>query len=189
MTYKTPLDSKKLYRACDTSQFSFATTNEIEELDGMLGQARALDALNFGVGIRQHGYNFYVLGPNGSGKHTFVEKFLRQQATHSPAPLDCCYVNNFQQAHKPKVLQFPKGLAVKFRYDMQQLIEDLRHAIPGAFETEEYHARLLEIQDQLKNRVEQSFEDLGKEAEAHRITLLRTPHGFSFAPVKISQCS
>ena len=184
MTYKTPLDSKKLYRACDTSLFSFATTNEIEELDGMLGQARALDALNFGVGIRQHGYNFYVLGPNGSGKHTFVEKFLRQQATDSPAPLDCCYVNNFQQAHKPKVLQFPKGLAVKFHYDMQQLIDDLRHAIPSAFETEEYHAHLNELEDEFKARMEQAFSELHAKAQQHNIALLRTPHGFTFAPMR-----
>lgn len=184
MTYNTPLPVECLYRHCDSKLLSFKTTEDLPDLEGMLGQERALGALEFGIDIRQPGYNLYVLGPAGSGKHTIVEQHLRLQSSREETPADCCYVNNFKHPHRPCLIQLPPGKGIDLRQDMQQLIEDLRNAIPTAFEADEYHARLQDIEDQLKQRVEQSFEDLGKDAQDHAVTLLRTPHGFAFAPVK-----
>ena len=184
MTYKTPLSIEQLYRHCDSALLSFDTTNDLPELEGMLGQERALGALEFGIGIRQPGYNLYVLGPSGSGKHTIVEQHLRRQSSAETTPPDCCYVNNFKYPHRPWLIQLAPGKGMEFSQDMTQLVEDLRSAIPSAFETEEYHARLTEIEDQLKQQVEKSFVDLGQEAKTHDVSLLRTPHGFAFAPVK-----
>lgn len=184
MTYNTPLSVEHLYRHCDSKQLDFKTTADLPDIERMPGQERALGALEFGIGIRQPGYNLYILGPSGSGKHTIVEQYLRQQSSSEQTPADCCYVNNFKHPHRPWLIQLPPAKGSDLRQDMQQLVEDLRSAIPTAFETDEYHARLAEIEDQLKHRVEQSFTDLGKDAEDHGIALLHTPHGFSFAPAK-----
>ncbi len=184
MTYNTPLAAENLYRHCDHKQLNFKTTADLPNLNGILGQERALSALEFGISIQQPGYNLYILGPAGSGKHTIVEQHLRQRSSHEGTPDDYCYVNNFKQPHCPRLVQLPPGQGILLSQDMQQLIEDLRNAIPAAFKTEEYHARLQEIEDQLKQRIEQNFEDLGKEAVHHDLTLLRTPHGFAFAPSK-----
>ena len=184
MTYNTPLSTDKLYRHCAQQLLDFKTTEELPDLEGMLGQERALGALEFGIGIRQPGYNLFILGPAGSGKHTVVEQHLRQQSSKEQTPTDYCYLNNFKQPHRPWLVQLQPGEGHVLYQDMQQLIEDLRSAIPSAFETEEYHARLQEIEDQLKHRVEESFAKLGQEAETHELTLLRTPHGFAFAPIK-----
>jgi len=184
MTYNTPLAVERLYRHCDSKQLDFKTTADLPDLEGMLGQERALGALEFGIGIRQPGYNLYILGPSGSGKHTVVEQYLRQQSSSEQTPADCCYVNNFKQPHRPWLIQLPPGKGLDLRQDMQQLVEDLRSAIPTAFETDEYHARLAEIEDQLKQRVEHSFSELGKDAKDHGVSLLHTPHGFTFAPTK-----
>lgn len=184
MTHNTPLAVKRLYRHCDSTQLDFKTTADLPDLEGIPGQERALEALEFGIGIRQPGYNLYILGPSGSGKHTVVEQYLRQQSRHEETPLDCCYVNNFKHPHSPWLIQLPPGQGPILQQDMQQLVEDLRSAIPTAFETDEYHARQAEIEGQLEQRVEQSFTALGKDATAHDTSLLRTPHGFSFAPNK-----
>lgn len=184
MTHNTPLAVEHLYRHCDSTQLDFKTTAELPDIEKMLGQERALGALEFGIGIQQPGYNLYILGPSGSGKHTIVEQYLRQQSSSEETPADCCYVNNFTHPHRPSLIQLPPGKGSELRQDMQQLVEDLRSTIPTAFETDEYHARLAEIEDQLKQRVEQSFTDLGKDAVDHGVTLLRTPHGFAFAPAK-----
>ncbi|MDH5443989.1 MAG: AAA family ATPase [Gammaproteobacteria bacterium] len=184
MNHKTPLNVDQLYRHCDITQLKFKTTEELPRLEGMVGQERALDALEFGIGIRQQGYNLFVLGPSGSGKHTITEQHLQIQSSQEPTPPDCCYVNDFKHPQRPWLVQLAPGLGTVLSQDMEQLLEDLRSAIPNAFEAEEYHARLNEIEDQLKQKIEKSFADLGKDAEQHDVTLLKTPHGFAFAPVK-----
>lgn len=184
MSYKSPLPLERLYRHCEKEFLPFETTAELPDLEGMLGQERALGALEFGIGIRQPGYNLYILGPAGSGKHTLVEQHLRLQSTDEETPADCCYVHNFKHPHRPCLIQLPPGQGVELRQDMLQLVEDLRSTIPSAFETDEYHTRLQEIEDELKQRVEQGFTALDEEAKSHDITLLRTPHGFAFAPFK-----
>lgn len=90
--------------------------------------------MRFGMGMEGAGYNIYALGPSGIGKLTVVSQMLERQAAARPAPLDWVYVQNFAEHHKPDALSFPAGQGVRFRQEMEGLIEDLRVAIPAAFE-------------------------------------------------------
>jgi len=180
----TPLSPEQLYTRCNPDQFEFETTDQLGELKEIIGQDRALQALHFGIGIQQQGYNLYVLGPSGLGKHTVVREYLREQAIHKAAGPDWCYVNNFARPQEPIAVRLETGQAPQFRQDMSQLVEDLRSAIPSAFEAEEYHARVQDIENELKDIMEAPFNQLAEEAESHSITLIRTPHGFAFAPVR-----
>lgn len=179
-----PLAPEQLYTACDVNQFSFDTTDQLQDLKEIIGQDRALQALHFGAGIQQEGYNLYVLGPTGLGKHTVVREYLEEKSRIETPPYDWVYVNNFEAPSKPIAISLECGHAQIFRDDMRQLVEDLRTAIPGAFEAEEYHARTQEIEEDLKKTIENAFNTLADEAESHDIRLLRTPHGFAFAPMK-----
>jgi hypothetical protein len=87
-----PLAPDALYRRCDPAQFEFASTAELEPLDGVIGQERALAALRFGVGIRHENYHLFALGPLGIGKHAVVHQVLEQRAATEPVPSDWCYV-------------------------------------------------------------------------------------------------
>jgi len=178
------LSPEALYRQCDLSRFSFNTTEELEGPGEYVGQARALEALRFGTGIRQEGYHLYVMGPSGIGKHTMVRRYLEQVARQASSPSDWCYVNNFKQSHQPQALALPPGRGIKLQRDMKQLVEDLRSAIPVAFEAEEYHSQAQEIKTEVKEYRERAISELAQEAEAQGVTLLRTPSGFAFAPVK-----
>ena len=179
-----PLKPEQLYTACNIEQLDFETTDQLPDLKQIVGQERALQALHFGVGIQQQGYNLFVLGPTGLGKHTVVREYLEEQAGHRPPALDWVYVNNFEKPKQPLAISLDAGKGNEFRLDMLQLVEDLRSAIPTAFEAEEYHARIQDIEDELKSRLESAFNSLAEEAETHNIRLLRTPHGFAFAPIK-----
>ena len=179
-----PLAPEQLYTTCDVNQFSFETTDQLQDLKEIIGQDRALQALHFGVGIQQEGYNLFVLGPTGLGKHTVVREYLEDRSRSESPPHDWVYVNNFESPSKPIAINLECGHAHIFRDDMRQLVEDLRSAIPSAFEAEEYHARIQEIEDDLKRTAENTFNNLADEAESHNIRLLRTPHGFAFAPMK-----
>ncbi len=179
-----PLKVEQLYRYCDPARFSFETTAELEDLEGLLGQDRAEDALHFSLGIRQHGYNLFVLGPSGMGKHTMVEQFLKQCAAREPVASDWIYVANFASPEKPRAIELKAGLGNEFAHDMRQLVGDLRSAIPNAFETEQYHARLQELHENFQERTRNIFTELAEEAEQHGITVLRTRDEFTFVPLK-----
>ena len=99
-----PLSLAQLRWRCNPQQFNFTTTNDLPELDVLLGQPRALSALRFGIAIRREGYNLYVQGPPGIGKQTAVLKCLEQTATQEPTPSDWCYVNNFSDVRRPKAI-------------------------------------------------------------------------------------
>ena len=122
------LDTDKLYRHCDPQQFDFETTAGLADLDGLLGQHRAEDALNFGLRIKQPGYNLFVLGPSGMGKHTLVRHFIDQCACRDPVASDWVYVANFAEPEKPRAIEMPAGRGNQFAEDMRQLVEDLKAA-------------------------------------------------------------
>ena len=178
------LTPEQLYRRCDPGQFVFATTAELEDLSEIIGQTRALDAIRFGSDIQREGYNLFVMGPHGTGKHTFVTQFLENKAGKEPVPADLCYVNNFEQPHKPRALPLPAGMAVKLRRSMELLVEELRATIPAAFESEEYHAKAEEVQEAFTTQEENAIRSLGEDAHLRGIALLRSQNGFGFGPLK-----
>ena len=172
----------QLRRRCDPAAFAFRSTAELEDLDGLFGQARALGAIEFGVGMRREGYNVFAMGPEGVGRHTLARRELEAQARRLPAPPDWCYVFNFRTPHRPRALSLPAGQAAAFRTGMQRLVEDLRAAVPAAFETDEYRRRRKQIEAEFGERQEKILSDIGERARAQGIALVRTPAGFGFGP-------
>ncbi|MDX1486661.1 MAG: Lon-like protease helical domain-containing protein, partial [Acidiferrobacterales bacterium] len=130
-----PLDPRVLRPQCDPQQFSFGTTAELELLTEVVGQARALDAVEFGVGMKRDGYNLYALGPAGIGKHTIVQQVLEKHAREQPLADDWCYVHNFEDRQKPLSLHLPAGRGTQLRRDMELLVQELRTSIPEMLES------------------------------------------------------
>jgi len=184
MSSISPLSADKLYRSCDVERLAFETTAELEDLTEGIGQMRAIDAAHFGIGMRHAGYNLYVMGPSGSGKHTLIRQLLDQRVSSDSKPADWCYVHNFIQPHKPRVIKLPAGMGARLHADMQHLVSELQAAIPAVFEGEEYRHRLNKIDGEYSEKQTGAFADVGEEAGKHGIVLLRTPNGFSFAPAK-----
>jgi lon-related putative ATP-dependent protease len=178
------LKPEQLYTVCDPSRFRFKTTADLPDLDEVIAQQRAVEAIAFGAGIQHPGYNLYALGPSGSGKRSVVQRYIEHKAATEPVPQDWCYVNNFADPHKPNAIPLPAGTASRLRNEMLRLVDELRRAVPEALESDAYRARLQEIEDALKARQEKEFDALQQEADTHNITMLRTPTGFAFAPVR-----
>ena len=65
----------------DPAQLSFSTTDELDPFRGILGQERAVEALQFGVAMPRPGYNVYVMGEPGTGRFSFVQRFLKAEGT------------------------------------------------------------------------------------------------------------
>lgn len=184
MTTVKSLKAKELCQKCDPSEFEFETTSDLEGIGGIIGQERAVGAVRFGIGIQREGYNLFALGPSGTGKRTTIRQFLDRKAEEEPVPSDWCYVNNFDDPHKPVTLELPAGQGVELREDMNQLIDELRTAIPAAFESEDYQTRKQELQEEFKERQEKAFNAIQERAQERDIALIRTPVGLAFAPIQ-----
>jgi predicted ATP-dependent protease len=179
-----PLDAASLLRRCDPALLDFESTVELVDAADIVGQSRALDAVRFGIDIKQPGFNLFVLGEPGSGRHAAVRRLLEAKAAGEPAPSDWCYVNNFSDPNRPRLLRMPPGRGDRLRHDMQQFVAELAKAIGSAFESEEYRVRIEAIQEEFKQREEGALRELGQASGEKGIALLRTPHGFVFAPIK-----
>ena len=88
----TSLSASQLRRTIDPAELGVQSTASLTPLDGIIGQQRALDALEFGLGMREAGFNVYVAGEPGIGKMTAVRAFLQTQADKQPpAPAWCWF--------------------------------------------------------------------------------------------------
>lgn len=172
---------------CLAEDFPFKTTAELAELQQILGQPRALDAVQFGISIRRHGYNMFVLGPPGLGKRTTVNHFLAEKAATEATPDDWCYVHNFEAAHKPRALRLPPGQGIQLQRDMSQLVEELKTTIPSTLELEEHQNRIQEIEREAREQHNQAFQELADRALERGIQLVRTQSGYAMAPVRNGQ--
>jgi hypothetical protein len=98
------LASERRAPLTDPTGLGFATTEELADLEAMIGQDRAVEAVRFGMGIRRDGYNLFALGPPGIGKHTMIRQFLESRARAESTPADQCYVHNFADPGKPNAI-------------------------------------------------------------------------------------
>ena len=159
------------------------TSGDLTPLDGVIGQDRALRALNLGLGMRDKGFNVYVAGPPGTGKTTAVRNFLETAAKSRPAPPDWCYVNNFRNPYEPLYIKLLTGRARTFRKDVDNFIEEVRRAVPRALQSDEFQSKrdaFIKTAEERRNAI---LSDLGKEAEQSGFSIRATPLGIVLVPI------
>jgi len=179
-----PLEPSALYTECPKTLLDFKTTKDLKPQDNVIGQARAVESIRFAIGMRHDGYNLFAFGPEGTGKSSTVLRFLRREAKNQAPQSDWCYVNNFEEPHKPRALALPPGKACPLRDDMERLVDELQGALPAAFEGDDYSQRKEALEEELKTLHEGAFSKLQERAEASGIALVRTPMGLGLAPVE-----
>lgn len=184
VTSVQPLKPEFLYKRCDIDAFSFATTDDLEELKEFIGQERANQAIDLAISMRHHGYNMFALGPSGTGKLSLVRQRVEQRAASEAPPHDWCYVNNFEQPSKPRALRLPPGVGKRLRNDMQRFTDELRSGLSAAFESEEVQVRRQRVAEEFQERQQASLAELQEKAHARNLSLLRTPAGLAFAPLR-----
>ncbi|MBI4182498.1 MAG: AAA family ATPase [Proteobacteria bacterium] len=179
-----PLAADALYRRCDPDELSFETTAELEDLTEMLGQDRAVEAIRFGASADLDGFNLFVLGPSGTGKHSFIRQYLTTKAAAEPQGSDWCYVNNLDQPNAPKAIRLPAGKGCELRDDLARVLAEAHAAVPASFESEDYRTRRQAIEEEFREEQGGVLERIQGEARARGIALIRTPAGVAFAPVR-----
>jgi lon-related putative ATP-dependent protease len=183
MNKNEELAPEQLRYVCDESIFEFESTADIPELSEIIGQERAVEAIEFGMEIDSDGFNIFALGPSGAGKTSTIQRFVQKKAKEKPTPDDWFYVYNFDEEHKPKALQLPPGKGREFRQDMDTLITDLKQDIVRAFEREEYEKEKATIMESFQKQQGELFKRFSSEAESESFSLQRGPTGFFVVPM------
>jgi hypothetical protein len=176
------LGPDQLRAKSDPTKFSFETTAELKPLDQVIGQDRALRAIDFGIDIPSYGYNIFVVGPSGSGRVTAVRQYLDRRAEGRPVPDDWCYVYNFVDQRRPNALRLPPGRATELRDAMDDLVERLQQDIPRAFEGEFFEQRRREIQLDFQKRQQELVSELESYLNERGFALIRSQMGSKTTP-------
>ena len=168
----------------DPGQLGFEDTGELEPLTEIIGQERAVEALEFGLGMKSAGFNLYVSGPVGTGKGTLVRQMVKRLAQAAPAPSDWCYVNNFQDPSRPTCLSLPAGQGASFKREMAAFIEGLRRDIPLAFESKKYLDAKAKLNEDIDSKKKALFHELTELSRTRGFGFEETSVGFGIVPLK-----
>ena len=183
MTISQGLTAEKLRFTCDEHVFDFDTTETVPPLEVMIGQERAVKAVEFGLFTKNPGYNIFISGLVGTGKITYAETAVKKVAGNQEVPNDWCYVNNLETPGQPIALALPAGMGYSFKQDMQELVENLKTDIPKVFSSEDYEQAKSELVKQYQEQRSVMVEEFTQYAETQGISPQWSSTGFVGLPM------
>ncbi len=181
---KCRLSPEQLAWSCDPAQFDFETTEQLSSLEGTIGQNRALSAIDFGLGIRENGFNIFILGEPGTGRSSTIQKILGKRAQDEPTADDWCYIHDFEDGTQPVHIRLPAGCGRELHRDVETLVGRLEEEIPKIFESKEYEQRKSQIAEEHQEKIQFLFKELEEAATRRGFTLQKTVSGLVLVPVK-----
>lgn len=165
------LSPDELRWKCDPSIFDFDSTVDLEPIEGILGQERALKALKLGVDLRSPGYNIFIAGLSGTGKASTVQKILKEISNNCPPLKDYAYVNNFTDPDRPILLTFSSGRAKEFKAELEKTIELLKKRIPQVLDNETFSNRKKKVLKQYNEREQELLGAFNEKLKEDNFTL------------------
>ncbi len=177
------LKHTQVYKKCDLSKLGFKTTDDLVSCREFIGQKRAVEAINFGLGMDFGGYNIYIAGPTGVGKTTAIEYILSTVAKDKPTPSDWCFVYNFAEPNEPRAIELPTGKGKDFQTDMEEFLQILQTTIPTAFERTDVEDQKQNYMNDFQREKTRLFEELQSKAAAKEIQIQFSPTGIITIPL------
>lgn len=179
---KLSIAAADLSAGVNNEMFDIAMQSQAGET-ALIGQNRAKEALNFGLGVNSTGYNLYVMGEQATGRYTLVHNFINQRAHAQPTPNDWCYLNNFDDERQPIALQLPTSQSKAFVEDIESLLDELMDTFPAVFENPSYQRRKAAITRSNEQRYDKAIDEVEKIAFGKGIALIEDNGNISFSPI------
>lgn len=171
------LPVKALRWRCDLTHLPFRTTDEVAPVSDVIGQASAVEALDFGLSSDAPGQNVFVRGLTGTGRMTLVKGLLEKLQPACAAVQDLCYVHNFSAPHQPRLISVPPGTARDFRRRMQEFAEFVRDDLADALQSDTLKAPREMLESQVKTLLEAITEPFEKDLRAAGLALVTVSMG------------
>ncbi|MBA3009780.1 MAG: AAA family ATPase [Proteobacteria bacterium] len=187
MAGKFSVATADLTRKCDSPVFVFKTTQDLEPLDTVIGQKRAVEAIDFGLNMKGPGYNIFVTGYEGTGKSSIVKDILTRHAAQLETPPDLCLVYNFDDEYCPVALEMKSGTAAVFARRMARFVETLKIKIPRSFESDRFQRTRKETQEKYTDQQNLIFTEVETFGAALDVGILQTEKEYQAVPIKEGQ--
>lgn len=180
--YKVSIEDLKCKNSLDDIDFN--TTEDITPIREIIGQDRAVQAIEFGLKMKQKGYNIYVSGSSGIGRTSYTHSLIEKNFKENDNLKDWVYVNNFKNSNEPIALSFKPGEGKEFKKDIDDIIENLKDEVPKIFNSKEYeyHSRLL--MSELETNIENVIKELNEFAKPRGFKFQVTDRGLMSIPMK-----
>ncbi len=178
------LPPEALKRVCDPASFSFSLTDELPCTVEVIGQDRAVDAIDFGLNIQSPGFNIFVMGPVGTGRRSIVQRIVAEQAAQAPTPNDWVYVNRFNKPGYPRAIGLPAGQGREFRTDMERFNNSLMARLSLAFETDQYAEAREALEQKFRTLQQEELATVDAACRERGFTLVRSASGLYITPVR-----
>jgi lon-related putative ATP-dependent protease len=156
------LTPERLAWTLDPQKIPFDSSEDCKACEGIIGQERALRALQTGLDIHSLGYNIFVTGMVGTGRTTTIKQLLEKMRKEEVKPDDILYVNNFKNPDEPTLIILPAGQGKHFKEAMEHLIGMLKSNIPELLKSKYYTEKRDEIvdnQQKIQKDILQEFEE------------------------------
>ncbi|MGN0920070.1 MAG: Lon protease family protein [Alphaproteobacteria bacterium] len=153
----------------------------------IIGQERAVEALNFAVNLSAPNAHLVCLGPKGVGRTSLTLDILRQFAEKKAAPKDWVYVANFNDLLHPLAMALPAGQGPVFAQKMAAAVQGIQEGLKTFLSDEKYQIQLAHIKQKYAAQKQADFNQLAASVASPFTTLSKTPQGIVVSPVKDGQ--
>lgn len=155
------LPPEKLRWFCCHEEIPVESSDDVSPCDEIIGQDRALRAIQTGLEIKSLGYNIFISGMVGTGRMTTIKQLLEKLEEGEKHLNDILYVNNFKYPDEPMLIMLPAGQGKLFSDAMDKLISTLRVSISEFVKSayySEHREHIIESQQKKQQKLLENFE-------------------------------
>jgi ATP-dependent Lon protease len=150
---------------------------DVKPSRSIIGQERALQAIQVGLEMKHYGYNIFVTGLPGTGRMTAIQRMLHEFEGRKLPLTDKVYVHNFRNPDAPIMLAFQAGQGVAFKREMGTFLDDLQKGIPGVFESRRYIEQRKGMLEHFQDRQRSVLKDFEKKVKKKGFEVVQVQGG------------
>jgi len=139
--------------------------DDVKPLKEIVGQDRALRALQMGLAMKHYGYNVFATGLPGTGRTTTIKLLLSDLSQQKAELTDKIFVHNFKDPDSPLYISLPAGQGTAFKKDMATLLAELLKNVPAVFESRRYQEQRKSMLEHFQDRQRTILRDFEKKVK------------------------
>jgi predicted ATP-dependent protease len=123
------------------------------------------------------------MGESGSGRFSYVRRYLKDEAAQAHTPSDWLYVNNFEEPREPHAIELPAGMGSEFCRDISGFLDTILSSFPAVFETPGWQQKKSAIDRAFNKKYDKALDRIEKLALEKNIALYRDSTNIAFTPM------